>query len=141
MDTDHLLDRVALGESSAAAALLTRHQQQLRRMVQLRLDARLAARFDPSDIIQDALAEAHRRLPEHGPARPIAFYRSLRRIDWEQLLQMHRPHLDAKRRTGRREDALPITPDSEMLLAERLSAASTPSDQLGRRESGQRVRH
>ena len=140
MDTDQLLDRVAQGESSAAAALLTRHQQRLRRMVQLRLDARLAARFDPSDIVQDALAEAHRRLPEYAAERPIPFYPWLRRIAWEQLLQMHRRHLDAKRRTVRREDALPLTHDSEMLLAERLAATTSPSDHLVRREIGQRVR-
>jgi RNA polymerase sigma-70 factor (ECF subfamily) len=60
MDTDHLLDRVVQGESSAAAALFTRHEQRLRRMVSLRRDPRLAARVDPSDVVHDTLAEAHR---------------------------------------------------------------------------------
>jgi RNA polymerase sigma-70 factor (ECF subfamily) len=140
MDTDQLLDRVAQGESSAAAALLTRHRNRLRRMVQLRIDSRLAARLDPSDIVQDALAEAHRRLPAYAAERPIPFYPWLRRIAWEQLLQMHRRHVAAKRRTVLREDYLPLSDDSEMLLAERLAAANTPSDQLLRSEIRERVR-
>jgi RNA polymerase sigma-70 factor, ECF subfamily len=140
MDTDQLLDRVAQGESSAAATLLDRHRQRLRRMVQLRIDPRLAARIDPSDVVQDALGEAHRRLPEFAAERPIPFYPWLRRIAWERLLQMRRHHLHAKRRSVLREDVLPLSGKSEILLAERLAASTSPSEQLVRREMCQRVR-
>jgi hypothetical protein len=78
MDTDQLLDRVVQGESSAAAALLSRHEQRLRRMVSLRIDPRLAARVDPSDVVQDTLAEAHRRLIDYAADRRIPFYPWLR---------------------------------------------------------------
>jgi RNA polymerase sigma-70 factor (ECF subfamily) len=139
MDTDQLLDQVAHGDSSAAATLLTRHRDRLRRMVYLRIDPRLAARLDPSDIVQDALAEAHRRLPAYAAERPIPFYPWLRRIAWERLLRMHRRHIDAKRRTVLREDAPPLSESSEMLLAERLAGASTPSEQLLRREIRERL--
>jgi RNA polymerase sigma-70 factor (ECF subfamily) len=140
MDTEQLLDRVAKGESSAAATLLDRHRQRLRRMVQLRIDPRLAARIDPSDVVQEALGEAHRRLPQFAAERPIPFYPWLRRIAWERLLQMRRHHLLAKRRSVMREDVLPLSGKSEILLAERLAAASSPSEQLVRREMCQRVR-
>jgi RNA polymerase sigma-70 factor (ECF subfamily) len=140
MDTEQLLDRVAKGESSAAATLLDRHRQRLRRMVQLRIDPRLAARIDPSDVVQEALGEAHRRLPQFAAERPIPFYPWLRRIAWERLLQMRRHHLQAKRRSVMREDVLPLSGKSEILLAERLAAASSPSEQLVRREMCQRVR-
>ena len=140
MDTDQLLDRVAQGESSAAATLLDRHRQRLRRMVQLRIDPRLAARIDPSDVVQDALGEAHRRLPQFAAERPIPFYPWLRRIAWERLLQMRRHHLQAKRRSVMREDVLPLSGKSEILLAERLAASASPSEQLVRREMCQRVR-
>jgi RNA polymerase sigma-70 factor (ECF subfamily) len=140
MDTDQLLDLVAQGESSAAATLLTRHQKRLRRMVYLRIDPRLAARLDPSDIVQDALTEAHRRLPVYAAERPIPFYPWLRRIAWERLLQMHRRHISAQRRTVLREDVLPLSGDSEILLARRLAEASSPSDQMLRREIKDRVR-
>jgi RNA polymerase sigma-70 factor (ECF subfamily) len=142
MDTDQLLDRIVLGDASATEALLTRHHKRLRRMVYLRIDPRLAARLDPSDIVQDALAEAHKRLPDYAAQRPIPFYPWLRRIAWDRLLAMHRRHIAAKRRTVLREDVLPLSEDSEMLLAERLAAteASSPSHQLLRREIRDRVR-
>jgi RNA polymerase sigma-70 factor (ECF subfamily) len=142
MDTDQLLDRIVLGDPSATEVLLTRHHKRLRRMVYLRIDPRLAARLDPSDIVQDALAEAHKRLPAYAAQRPIPFYPWLRRIAWDRLLAMHRRHIAAKRRTVLREDVLPLSEDSEMLLAERLAAteASSPSHQLVRREIRDRVR-
>jgi RNA polymerase sigma-70 factor (ECF subfamily) len=139
MDTKELLDRVVQGDSSAAAALLTRHQKRLRRMVYLRIDPRLAARLDPSDIVQDALAEAHRRLPDYAAERPIPFYPWLRRLAWDRLLQMHRRHIEAKRRTVLREDLLPLSHESELLLAERLADSTTPSRHLLRHEIGKRV--
>jgi RNA polymerase sigma-70 factor (ECF subfamily) len=140
MDTNELLDRIAQGESSAAATLLTRYQKRVRHMVYLRIDPRLAARLDPSDVVQDALAEAHRRLPKYAAERPIPFYPWLRRIAWERLLQLHRHHIEAKRRSVNREEMLPLSQESELLLAERLAKTSAPSDQLLRREIAERVR-
>jgi RNA polymerase sigma-70 factor, ECF subfamily len=140
METEQLLDRIARGDSSAASALLDKHRQRLRTMVRLRLDPRLASRLDPSDVVQDALAEAHRRLPEYAAQRPIPFYPWLRRIAWERLLQLRRQHIAAQRRTVLREDAPPLSGESELLLAERLAQANTPSEQAVRREVSQRVR-
>jgi RNA polymerase sigma-70 factor (ECF subfamily) len=53
---------------------------------------------------------------------------------------MRRAHIDAKRRTVLREDALPLTGESEALLAERLADISSPSNQMLRQEVEQRVR-
>lgn len=85
MDTDHLLDLVAKGEPAAAATLLTRHKDRLRRMVHLRIDPRLSPRVDPSDVVQDTLAEAHKRLPAYAQAREVPFYPWLRAIAWDKL--------------------------------------------------------
>ena len=46
-----------MGESEAVNELLARHRQRLRRMVELRLDRRLQARIDASDVIQEAYVE------------------------------------------------------------------------------------
>jgi RNA polymerase sigma-70 factor (ECF subfamily) len=140
MDTDLLLDRIAQGEPAAADALLEHYRNRLRTMVRLRLDNRLASRVDPSDVVQDALVEAHRRLPAYAAERPIPFYPWLRRIAWDRLMQMHRQHIGAKRRTVLREDAPPLADESELLLAERLAVSSSPSAQAVQREVSQRVR-
>jgi hypothetical protein len=57
-DTDQLLNRASRGDGAARQQLLTRHRGRLRAMVAARLDRRLAARLDPSDVVQEALAEA-----------------------------------------------------------------------------------
>jgi RNA polymerase sigma-70 factor (ECF subfamily) len=141
MDTDQLLTRVAQGESSAAAALLTRHEQRLRRMVSLRLDPRLAARLDPSDIVQDTLAEAHRRLPAFAADRPMPFYPWLRGIAWDKLIEMTRRHITAQRRSVRREATCgDLSGESQAVLADRLMATSpTPSELAMRAEVRTRV--
>jgi RNA polymerase sigma-70 factor (ECF subfamily) len=143
MDTDQLLDLVAQGEQSAAATLLTRHKDRLRRMVKLRLDPRLSARLDPSDVVQDALVEAHKRLAAYAQERQIPFYPWLRSIAWDRLIAMKRQHVTAERRTVRREiGKLDLSGDSEMILVNRLATAtSTPSDQLIRREVRARIQH
>jgi RNA polymerase sigma-70 factor (ECF subfamily) len=143
MDTDQLLDRVIQGESSAAAALLTRHEQRLRRMVELRLDPRLAARLDPSDIVQDTLAEAHRRLPDYAVNRPLPFYPWLRSIAWDKLVEMTRRHITAARRSVHREaGVLGLGDKSKSILADRIAAASaTPSEMAVRQEVRSRVQH
>lgn len=141
MDTDQLLDLAANGDSAAATELLTRHRDRLRRMVQLRLDRRLAPRLDPSDVVQEALVEAHKRLAGYAQSRAIPFYPWLRGLAWERLLDLKRRHLLAQRRSVYRETAtLDLSGDSKMILVERLAAASaTPSDDAIRREVNARI--
>jgi hypothetical protein len=49
-DTDQLLQRVVAGDLAARGLLLDRHRPRLRQMIAVRIDQRLAARLDPSDI-------------------------------------------------------------------------------------------
>src|SRR5207249_1256497 len=94
-DTDLLLDQAAHGDRGARQQLLARHRARLRRMVGLRLDRRLAARLDPSDVVQEALAEADRRLSEYLRRRPVPFYPWLRGLAWDRLIELHRRHVGA----------------------------------------------
>ena len=141
-DTDELLRRVAAGDAHARSQLLARHRQRLRHMIEVRLDRRLRPRIDPSDIVQDALTEAAQKLSDYARRRPLPFYPWLRRLAWERLLQVHRRHVRAQRRSVRREDfgALPLPEDSAGDLAERLAArGSSPSERLRHSEQRQRV--
>ena len=102
-DTDELLRRAERGDDSATQQLLTRHREQLRRMIAVRMDPRLAARIDPSDVIQEATAEAARKLPDYLQRPACPFYPWLRQIAWERLVQLHRHHIHAQRRSVKRE--------------------------------------
>ena len=125
-DTDGLLTLVADGHGSAADALLRRHRDRLTAMVRLRMDRRLDPRLDPSDVVQDALTEAYGKLPAFAQTRPMPFYPWLRSIAWERLIQLHREHVVAERRSVNREEQLfPLPQESEAILADRFAASAT----------------
>jgi RNA polymerase sigma-70 factor (ECF subfamily) len=142
-DTDELLDRAGLGDKTARQRLLERHRGRLRRMVVLRLDRRLTARVDPSDVVQESLAEAARQLPDYLRRRPLPFYAWLRQLAWERIAKLHRYHIAAQRRSVAREETplVELPDDSVRQLARRLLASGTsPSHQLLRVEQRERVR-
>jgi RNA polymerase sigma-70 factor (ECF subfamily) len=122
------------GQRDAFNELFDRHRQDLRRAVQLRLDRRLQARLDASDIVQEAQMEAYRRLDDYLARRPMPFSLWLRKTAQERIANHRRAHLETARRSLRREEALPDK--SSMLLAAPLLgvAASSPSQRLIKRE-------
>ena len=79
-DTDVLLQRASAGDESARGVLFARHRGRLLQMVSARLDSRLAARVDPSDIVQEALVDASRMLSDYLEHRPLPFYPWLRKL-------------------------------------------------------------
>ena len=92
-ETESLLDPAAAGDEVALWRLLDRHRERLRRMIAARLDRRLAARLDPSDVLQEALADAGRKLQQYARERPLPFYPWLRRLAAERLALAHRRHI------------------------------------------------
>jgi RNA polymerase sigma-70 factor (ECF subfamily) len=140
-DTEELLRRVAQGDVSAQGALLQRHRDRLRHLIVLRLDRRLRARIDPSDVIQETLAEAAQKLADYIRNRPLPFYPWLRRLAWERLVRLHRWHLRTRKRNIEREQVgLPLPDESAVQLADRLAwRGSSPSARLLRDERRGRV--
>lgn len=140
-DTRELLDRTGRGDPEARQALLVRHRGRLKRMVEVRLDARLASRIDPSDVAQDALLDAAGRLDDYVRERPIPFYPWLRQFAWERLVKLHEKHLGARKRSVSREQGQPHSDGSAVLLADRLMGSMTsPSRRLLRDEQRALVR-
>lgn len=139
-ETDVLIAAAATGDGDARGRLLTRHRDRLRQMVALRLHPRLAARLDPSDVVQDALRVASARLDDYLTRRPVPFYLWVRQITWEQLVKTHQRHTTGKRAVGREEPPL-LSDASAQLLAERLASPSaSPSHRAIRSELRARVR-
>lgn len=102
-ETELLMHRAAAGDEVARAELLERYRGRLRRMVGIRMDKRIAARVDPSDVVQEAMKVAVARLPEYFADPQLAFYPWLRRIAWDRLLDMYRTHLEAGKRSVLKE--------------------------------------
>jgi RNA polymerase sigma-70 factor (ECF subfamily) len=141
--SDQLLDQVERGDHRARSQLLERHRERLGTLVVLRMDRRLAARLDPSDVVQESLLVANDRLPEFARQRPVPFYVWLRQLTLERLVEQHRRHIWARRRSVRREEAelSQLSEESMTQLAERLAGhTSSPSAQLRREDLGRAVR-
>jgi RNA polymerase sigma-70 factor (ECF subfamily) len=142
VETESLLRRAGEGDDHAAQEVLMKHRERLRRMVAVRMDPRLARRLDPSDVIQETMAEASRRLPEYIGRRDCAFYPWLRGLAWERLIELHRRHIDAQCRSVKREERreMRMSNASTMILADRLAASDTsPSGRMLREELRDRV--
>jgi RNA polymerase sigma-70 factor (ECF subfamily) len=100
------LRHAGAGDGEAVNRLLERHRESLRRMVQLRLDRALGARVDASDIVQDVLWEASRRLSDYLRDAKVPFHLWLRELAKDHLIDAHRRHRKAQRRSVDRERSL-----------------------------------
>jgi RNA polymerase sigma-70 factor (ECF subfamily) len=136
-----LIDRAAGGDQAARGELLEGYRDYLRRMVAARLDRRLAPRVDASDLVQETLATAAARLDEYLRDRRISIIGWLRGLARQRVVDAHRHHLVADRRTVTRESRVPDPPDYSALdLGRRLFAGDTsPSNNLMRREQNDRI--
>jgi RNA polymerase sigma-70 factor (ECF subfamily) len=140
---DPLLEQARHGDAEAVERLLTVHRDPLRRLIGLRLDPALAARVDASDIVQDVLLEAHRRLQDYlkNPAMP--FHLWLRHIAKDHIIDAHRRHRQAQRRSLDREQ--PIVPavladhSSYELAGQLIDPELTPASEAIRRELQRRL--
>ena len=141
-ETDELLNSAKQGDAGAVNQLLDRHRRGLRRMLELRLDPALARRVDASDIVQDVLIVANRRLAEYlaRPAMPFQLW--LRQLARDRLIDAHRRHRVAQRRSLDREQPLTagaLGDRSSLDLATQLRdpeltpAAAAMRDELDRR--------
>jgi RNA polymerase sigma-70 factor, ECF subfamily len=143
-DTEELIDLTARGDAEAREQLLVRHRKKLLKMVAVRLDRGVAARLDPSDVVQEALAEAAQHLDEFLRTRPLPYYAWLRQFAWERLVKLHRHHIRSKKRSVTREEArsMPLPEDSVLRLARLVAggAGSSPSQALIRNELRERLR-
>jgi RNA polymerase sigma-70 factor (ECF subfamily) len=136
---DPLLGRVAAGDPAALEQLLARERPFMRRVVEVRLDGRLRARLDPSDVVQEAQLEVARRLPDYLGRRPMPFRLWLRQTTFETVLRLHRFHLAAECRAVIRE--FPLPEDSSAALGRQLLARGAgPIEHLVDQELSLRVR-
>jgi RNA polymerase sigma-70 factor (ECF subfamily) len=128
-----LIERARSGDRAALNALLARHRDRLRRMVEMRLDTRLQARLDASDVVQEAYIDVTARLEGYlrDPKLPLFLWLRLVVGERRLRLRLHRTHLGAQMHDAGRE----VTPhrgglleaDSVSLAAHLLGQLTTPS--------------
>jgi RNA polymerase sigma-70 factor, ECF subfamily len=137
-ETADLLERARAADQAALSELFTRHRDRLRRMVEMRLDSRLQARIDASDVIQDAYLEVAQRLQDYLRNPTLPFFLWLRLVVGERLTTLHRHHLGTHMRDAGREvslyrEALPAA-SSAALAAQLLGKHTSPTQAAIRAE-------
>ena len=121
-NTSNLLARAAR-DPGVVDELMALHRPRVRRMLAVRMNQELQARVDPSDVVQEALIEAARLLPDYLTHQRIAFYPWLRDIAVSRMISLYRRHVLATKRSTRREEPLgyDYLPDESCVhLVERL---------------------
>jgi RNA polymerase sigma-70 factor (ECF subfamily) len=137
-ETVQLFERLRAGDRRALADLFQRHRDRLRRMVELRMDARLQGRIDASDVLQDGFLDLAKRVDNYlsDPGLPVFLW--LRLVVSDRLAMIHRRHLGTKMRDAGQEVSLyrdPLPPASSAALASMLLGRLTsPSDAAIRAE-------
>jgi RNA polymerase sigma-70 factor (ECF subfamily) len=143
-ETVRLIERLRAGERGVLAELFERHRDRLRRMVELRMDARLQSKVDPSDVLQDGFLDVAKRVEGYlsDPKLPVFLW--LRLVIGDRLAMVHRRHLGTRMRNVSQEMSLsrdPLPEASSAALAWMLLGCRTsPSNAAIRAERIRRVR-
>src|SRR5437764_833295 len=105
-ETQRLLEQAKQGGREAVDALLARHREAVRRMIELRRDPAIVQRVDASDVVQEVLMEVSRRLRDFLNKPVMPFHLWIRHIAKDHLIDAHRKHHQAKKRGVNREQPL-----------------------------------
>lgn len=136
--TSAWLEKLGRGDKSALGRLLAHHRDRVRAFVEVRLDDRIRARLDPSDVVQETQLEVIRRMDDYLRRRPMPFHLWVRKTAYQRLLDLRRDHRTRQRRSVDREVAFPQ--DSSLSLARPvLGRSSSPSSKLQARENADRI--
>ncbi len=140
-ETDKLLELAQDGDHAAFEEIFRRHRAKLRRAIALRMDSRVAARVDASDVLQDTYLEAFRRLPLYLQQQPMPFYLWLCWIAREKVIALHRRHLGAEKRAVTYEaPQLPADRSATFVSAVIAGREPSPSQALAKAELAERLR-
>jgi len=98
-----LLALARAGDQDALGEVLEGYRQYLRLLAGSRVGKELRARFDPSDLVQETLLEAHRDFPQFQGENRAELAGWLRQILLRNLADQCKHHQSQKRDVGREQ--------------------------------------
>ncbi|MEX0818483.1 MAG: sigma-70 family RNA polymerase sigma factor [Pirellulaceae bacterium] len=141
--TEELLLGAKNGDEEAVNRLIDRHRGAVLRMVQMRLDHKIRRRVDVSDVVQDVMIDASRRLQDYLANPVMPFHLWLRHIAKDRIIDAHRRHRGSQKRSVDREQrlAVPGADDHSTmdLAAQFCDGELTPAAAATQREMAERV--
>lgn len=110
--TEKLLLRVGDGDDEARNELLARHRTSVERLIQMRLDHKIRRRVAVSDVLQNVMIEANRRLSDYLNKGAMPFHLWIRQIAKDRIIDAHRRHRGSAKRSVDREQAIDGRPNN-----------------------------
>jgi RNA polymerase sigma-70 factor (subfamily 1) len=126
--TDELITSMRGGSVQALAAVFSHYRERLRCIVHFRLDYRVAGRVSDSDVLQETYLAAAKRLGHFSKQQEMPAFLWLRLLIGQQLIDLHRQHLQAEMRDVRKEISLQQSapsPHTSMAIAAQLVGSMT----------------
>jgi RNA polymerase sigma-70 factor, ECF subfamily len=129
------------GDVTAGDALLRRYEPWLKLLARVQLESRFHAKFDPADVVQQAMLEAVRALPQFRGGSEGEFIAWLRQILTHALAREIRRYAGTAKRDLAREVALEQElAETSQQLGDRLAATGTsPSQRMIKHEQAVRL--
>ncbi len=133
---DRMIAAARGGDREVLGALLESYRDYLRVLARVELGRDVKAKFDASDVVQEAFLDAHRQFPAFRGDSRAQFTRWLREILAGTMANLVRRYLGTRARDPRLEQRLRSAVDRSVDGMDRLAANSggTPSQQAMRAE-------
>ena len=125
---DGLVDQMRAGDPDALAGVFSFYRERLKRIVKFRMDYRLAGRVSDSDVLQEAFIAAAKRLEHFQSHTEMSPFLWLRLVTGQQLIDIHRQHVQAEMRDVRKEVSLQQnapSPHTSLAIAAQLAGSMT----------------
>jgi len=117
-----LVDQTMNGDPTALGSLLELHRDRLSRMIKGRIDPRLAARVDTSDVVQEVHLEVIKRIHEFIAKPEVPFFTWVRFLAKQKMAEIARHNITTQARDVRRECIASQEGESSLLLSRYLEA-------------------
>lgn len=124
--TTTLLEAARAGDSEAAGRLLEKHRGPVRRLIEMRLDRKVRRRVDVSDVVQEVMIDATRRLDKYLSDPAMAFHLWLRQIASDRLIDTYRRHRVSAKRDMDREQPNVVPGSADQSTIELVAAICDP---------------
>lgn len=141
--TSDLVNRIIRGDREALAELFLLYRPRLWRLVAFRLHPQLQGRIDADDVLQDAWLRAVDRVEsflKDAATSPFLWFRT---IVSQTLVDLHRFHMGAQKRSAAREFSInsgwSSDATSSSMSFHLQQPSKTPSSNLGRAEQARQL--
>ncbi len=122
---EELLTSLRCGNRTVVGDLFELHRERLLRVIHVRLNPRLRQRVDTADVLQETYLVASQRIDEFLSQDEGSLFVWLRFLAVQKVVDLHREHLQALKRSIAREVGMEHA-SSAQVLANLIATTSTP---------------